>query len=106
MKCSDGGECGAGGYCDNCPATKSKIMSGGHVVKTEELHDKLVFVGYTNGAQILYANDENQGGEGSFYKTTDHDCWIPLYMLKTHVHRLETGFAGVTLETIKAAQRA
>lgn len=75
-------------------------------MKTEELHDKLVFVGYTNGAQILYANDEKQGGEGAFYKTTDHDCWIPLYMLKTHTHRIENQVTNVTLETIKAAQRA
>ena len=73
---------------------------------SKELHDELIFVGYTNGAQILYANDEKQGGEGAFYKTTEHECLIPLYMLKTHVHRLETGFGDVTLEDIKAAQRA
>lgn len=75
-------------------------------MKTEELHKELVFVGYTNGAQVLYAANENQGGEGMFYTTSDHECLIPLYMLKTHTHRLENGSTGVTLEMIKAAQGA
>ncbi|NCP63188.1 MAG: hypothetical protein GW763_11330 [Paraglaciecola sp.] len=42
------------------------------------------FVGYTNGNQISYAKEE----EGSFYPDTDNDCYIPLYMLDVHLHRL------------------
>lgn len=72
---------------------------------TKELHDELVFVGYTNGVQILYASDNEFGGEGVFYKTTEHNCVIPLYMLKTHWHRLLSTSGGeVTLERIIAAQ--
>ena len=70
------------------------------------MSDELIFVGYTNGNQILYANDANEGGEGMFYKDTENDCYIPLYMLKTHWHRLETTSNGnVTIERILEAQK-
>ena len=70
---------------------------------TQELHDELIFVGYTNGHQILYGAKD----EGVFYKDTDNDCYIPLYMLKTHWHRIQsTSGMRVTLEMIKEAQRA
>lgn len=53
----------------------------------KELSNKdLLHVGFTNGAQIKYAKDE----EGAFYPDTDGDCYIPLYMLKSHEHRIET----------------
>ncbi len=53
----------------------------------KELSNKeLMHVGFTNGAQIKYAKDE----EGAFYPDTDGDCYIPLYMLKSHEHRIET----------------
>jgi hypothetical protein len=58
--------------------------------EAHQAHEELTFVGYTNGAQILYANDKSFGGEGALYKTSEHDCCIPLYMLKTHHHRLES----------------
>lgn len=70
------------------------------------VHDELIFVGYTNGYQILYAT-ESEGGEGSFYSDTDNDCYIPLYMLKSHAHRLQnTTDMNVTLDKLKQAQLA
>lgn len=58
---------------------------------------ELVFVGYTNGHQIKYARED----EGVFYPDTDNECYIPLYMLKTHLHRIEsTSDFNVTLEEI------
>ena len=66
-----------------------------------ELYEDLIFVGYTNGYQILYAT-ESEGGEGSFYSDTSNECWIPLYMLKRHANRLETTAGmNVTLGRIK-----
>ena len=52
-----------------------------------ELSQKqLIHVGYTNGNQIYYAkNDES----GSFYPDTENECYIPLYMLEVHLHRIE-----------------
>ena len=74
---------------------------------SDELQDDLIFVGYTNGAQVLYANDVDFGSQGAFFKTSDHNSIIPLYMLKTHAHRLETTTEReVTLDRIKAAQDA
>mgnify|MGYP003121737290 CR=1 FL=1 len=49
-------------------------------------NNELVHVGFTNGDQIKYANVE----EGSFYPDTSGYCFIPLYMLKSHEHRIET----------------
>ena len=66
-----------------------------------EQTEELIFVGYTNGYQILYAT-EDHGGEGMFYATTEHDCYIPLYMLKSHAHRLQTtSNMEVTLDMVK-----
>lgn len=53
----------------------------------KELSNKeLLHVGFTNGDQVNYAKVE----EGSFYPDTSGDCYIPLYMLKSHEHRIET----------------
>jgi hypothetical protein len=49
--------------------------------------DKLVHVGYTNPHQVKYAKDES----GLFYPDTENECYIPLYMLKQHEHRLYLG---------------
>jgi hypothetical protein len=67
----------------------------------DELRDELVFVGYTNGDQILYGAQD----EGSFYNSTENECFIPLYMLKRHWHRIEsTSNMRVTLDMVKEAQ--
>ncbi len=73
---------------------------------SENIHNDLIFVGYTNGAQVLYANDNKYGAQGAFYKTTEHDCLIPLYMLKTHENRIKDKRGDVTLDMIKTAQDA
>ena len=58
---------------------------------------KLVLVGFTNGDQIESAKEES----GSFYPTNEMQCYIPLYMLKSHTHRIETTKlkAGLVLDT-------
>ena len=42
------------------------------VPEQKTMQDELIFVGYTNGNQILYATEIN-GGEGSFYADTDNN---------------------------------
>ena len=72
---------------------------------SENIHEELIFVGYTNGMQILYANQAKEG-QGAFYKDTECNCMIPLYMLKTHWHRIESTSNGeVTLDILRAAQK-
>ena len=69
----------------------------------KELQSELVFVGYTDGYQILYGAES----EGVFYSDTENECYIPLYMLKSHVHRLQTtSDMNVTLEQVIEAQKA
>ena len=73
---------------------------------SKDLHDELIFVGYTNGAQVLCAT-EPHGGEGLFYSNTENGCYIPLYMLKTHAHRLKNTTNGeVTLYRVLENQKA
>ena len=72
---------------------------------SKELHDELIFVGYTNGPQILYAADDTYGEQGAFFKTSEDNCIIPLYMLRTHEHRLSTTSSGeVDLYRVTEAQ--
>lgn len=100
-----------GRFANNALAYKAMLQSSppapkGERLDSERLHENLIFVGYTNGCQILYASDDKRGGEGSFYKTTDHDCFIPLYMLKTHQHRIQsTSKMMVTLDMIQEARK-
>ena len=76
---------------------------GSSEIETKEKTEALIFVGYTNGYQILYAAEEG----GTFHPDTDGDCYIPLYMMKRHAHRLETtSDMSVTLEKLKAARVA
>ena len=76
---------------------------GSSETETKEKTEALIFVGYTNGYQILYAAEEG----GTFHSDTDGHCCIPLYMMKRHAHRLETtSDMSVTLEKLKAARVA
>ncbi|WP_373092511.1 hypothetical protein [Zhongshania sp.] len=80
-------------------------MAGGEELYTRPAPAKvpdeseLVHIGYTNGAQVLYCVT---GESGSFYPDTENDTCIPVYMLRTHAHRLESTTNGqVTLDRIK-----
>jgi hypothetical protein len=68
------------------PEVYHSLADIARIVELEkELDQKsLYFVGYTNGNQIAYAKED----EGSFYVNTDNDCYIPVYMLAVHLHRL------------------
>ncbi len=69
----------------------------------QNTQNNLVFVGFTNGAQILYASEAEQ--EGSFYGNSDSNCTIPLYMLSSHAHRIEISTGGsVNIDMIMEAR--
>lgn len=55
-------------------------------LEKELANKELLHVGFTNGDQIKNGVVE----EGSFYPDTKGCCYIPLYMLKSHEHRIET----------------
>lgn len=56
-----------------------------------EKAEGLCFIGYTNGANLKLLNGT---GFGAVYSDTKQNCYIPLYMLKSHLHRVETTSDG------------
>ena len=79
--------------------TRGEFMSHGEAINRikdlkhevadlkRELESKqVVFVGYTNGDQI----ESSKKDSGCFYPETDGECYIPVYMLKIHKHRIES----------------
>ena len=71
-------------------------------VQSLGVDSRLIHVGYTNPHQIEHAKVES----GLFYPDTEHDCWIPVYMLKTHEHRLfypvDSGVRGTKTEPVES----
>ena len=52
---------------------------------------ELRFVGYTNGANIKMVKEADFG---AMYSDTKQECYIPLYMLHAHLHRIESTSNG------------
>lgn len=50
------------------------------------INQEFDFVGYTNGANIKMLGGT---GYGAMYSDTKQNCYIPLYMLKRHVDRID-----------------
>ena len=48
--------------------------------------EDLILIGYTNGDQIEYCKEDS----GVFYPDSEQGCIIPVYILKSHEHRIET----------------
>jgi hypothetical protein len=64
--------------------------------------NELIFVGYTNGTELLLAAEN----KGSMFSVADPNYYIPLYMLRQHAHRIETTSGGkVILEQIQKQHR-
>ena len=65
--------------------------------------EDLCFLGFTNGDQISHGNESS--GEGAFYFDSENNCHIPIYMLKAHLHRIETTSNGrVTAKSVGLEQ--
>lgn len=52
---------------------------------------KLIHIGFTNEHQVIYATEDKT--EAAFYPDSDNECYIPVYMLAVHTHRV--GFDSV-----------
>lgn len=55
-------------------------------LKSELKHKDLIHIGFTNKSQIKYVTEDKD--EGAFYQNSDHGCYIPIYMLNVHAHRV------------------
>lgn len=64
----------------------------------------LILIGYTNGDQIMYAAEE-ETAEGSFYRDSENNCLMPVYILKAHENRIRTTSIGeITLDEVLEAR--
>ena len=55
------------------------------------LNNETFHVGFTNGANLKLLHEI---GYGAMYSDTKQNCYIPIYMLRSHLHRLETTSNG------------
>ena len=55
-------------------------------LKSELRQGKLIHIGFTNESQVQYVTEDKE--EGAFYPNSDHGCYIPIYMLNVHAHRV------------------
>ena len=55
------------------------------------VNDETCHVGFTNGANLKLLHET---GFGAMYSDTKQECYIPIYMLKSHLHRVETTSNG------------
>ena len=55
-------------------------------LKSELRQEKLIHVGFTNESQVQYVTEDKE--EGAFYPNSDNGCYIPVYMLNVHAHRV------------------
>jgi hypothetical protein len=64
MKCIDGGECGIGGYCDECTASNDAKRTIDRLVMRVTIHGGMVKI---DSEKMMYANIRNMyvNGNGS-----------------------------------------
>lgn len=55
-------------------------------LKSELRQGKLIHIGFTNESQVQYVTEDKE--EGAFYPNSDNGCYIPVYMLNVHAHRV------------------
>lgn len=55
-------------------------------LESELRQRKLIHIGFTNESQVQYVTEEKE--DGSFYPDSDNGCYIPVYMLYVHAHRV------------------
>ena len=55
-------------------------------LKSELKQKDLIHIGFTNKSQVKYVAEDKE--EGAFYPNSDNGCYIPVYMLNVHAHRV------------------
>ena len=79
--CQYGRQVGKRDSCDLIEAEKEIKQ-----LRNELRQQKLVHIGFTNDHQVRYATEEKS--EAAFYPDSDNECYIPVYMLDIHDHRV------------------
>ena len=86
------------GKCDTCDlitvelelekmtAERDALAAQVKELKSELRQEKLIHIGFTNESQVQYVTEDKE--EGAFYPNSDNGCYIPVYMLNVHAHRV------------------
>lgn len=67
-------------------AERDALVAQVKELKGELRQEKLIHIGFTNESQVQYVTEDKE--EGAFYPNSDHGCYIPVYMLNVHAHRV------------------
>lgn len=86
------------GNCDSCDlvqaenriaeleAERDALATENANLKSDIEQRKLIHVGFTNEHQVTSVTEQQL--DGYFYPNSDNECYIPLYMLNIHAHRV------------------
>lgn len=75
-----------GDYIRHLESERAALAAQVKELKSELRQEKLIHIGFTNESQIQYVTEDKE--EGAFYPNSDHGCYIPVYMLNVHAHRV------------------
>jgi hypothetical protein len=71
---------------DELKAERDALAAQVKDLESELRQRKLIHIGFTNESQVQYVTEEKE--DGSFYPNSDNGCYIPVYMLDVHAHRV------------------
>jgi hypothetical protein len=70
----------------NLKAERDALAAQVARLENELRQQKLIHVGFTNETQVQFVTEHKQ--DGQFCPSSDDGCYIPLYMLNIHAHRV------------------
>lgn len=73
-------------HADKLKVERDALAAENANLKSEIRQRELIHVGFTNGHQVTYVTEQKL--DGSFYPDSDNECYVPLYMLNIHSHRV------------------
>lgn len=71
---------------DNLQSDNRQLKAQVEQLNNELRQQKLIHIGFTNESQVRFATEDKT--EAMFYPDSDNECYIPVYMLDIHAHRV------------------
>lgn len=75
-----------GSHIKKLQAERDELATENANLKSDIEQRKLIHVGFTNEHQVTSVTEQQL--DGYFYPNSDNECYIPLYMLNVHAHRV------------------
>lgn len=73
-------------HADKMKVERDALAAENANLKSDIRQRELIHVGFTNEHQVTYVTEQKE--DGAFYPDSDNECYIPLYMLNVHSHRV------------------